>query len=819
MTASCWALLEIEATSDEGVIRKAYARRLRDFRPDEDPVGFQRLVEARTSAITQAKWQRMRDEDTADTSQDEHYNDFYVSSDVNVLVADEDVVEPGTLRAVPQQRTDYSPLFRQPTGEVIDRTADAEKLFESLEQLLAECRKKRTRLQEDAMWSASPWTELFDRAASELALASHDAFIVAVARGITGLFPPYKTNELDRLDGYCAGQGIAAVVNAIECSARFCERGDFLFRVCDIRSAQIYFEWADIARQGNDILHRSAVGREAYFKGKIPVFPIGEQPGDVEDVDLGRYHERALEDGRWPWIFNPLRAVSTAYTVTRYVDRKIGLSLLVLSVMAASLPFVSQTSNYLLAGITSLLLVVALRIFLGFRSEEILVNRLIHNVIDVDRKKIWNKEKRSVGISLRIPYRLSGLGAFVSTIEVGALFITLFFGGIQVAWIWEVRHLYANPTEQIIADTFVSTLEGPAKGFGLDYSRFFGFLSRIQSDHPDGVPLRSLGVNTTAGALQNKLWLPKLFVTHQGVLTQVKISPIELYQRQNKAHLLSTKLWWNEQRDEKLRVLSLLYRAGDSALRVSIEEMLLLFSALINQPNSDESASRQQLLWKVMPPQHHSSLSVADEEMFQAVVLEHFVKQVGTRVSKVSEREIFSQFYWLMNQQSSELLASLALRKYSPLSISSTKVQSLEYGNLPSDRLLKKLLKGWQNEASGQIVFPNQRQASFQKFPPSEIIKFPDIDASVARRAFFEIASSMLSKTSPQLGREHLLIAMGQVPLQLRPSDADFWTTATVNLLRAIAGSAEPGYPMRIYVRNDSEEVEILVQQLIAQGL
>jgi hypothetical protein len=54
MTASSndlWQRLGIGPTSDEKAIRRAYAQRLREVRPDDDPVGFQQLVEARDRAL------------------------------------------------------------------------------------------------------------------------------------------------------------------------------------------------------------------------------------------------------------------------------------------------------------------------------------------------------------------------------------------------------------------------------------------------------------------------------------------------------------------------------------------------------------------------------------------------------------------------------------------------------------------------------------------------------------------------------------------------------------------------------------------------
>lgn len=49
-----WNILEIDPTDDERAIKSAYARKLKLTRPDEDPEGFQALVEARQAAMTRS---------------------------------------------------------------------------------------------------------------------------------------------------------------------------------------------------------------------------------------------------------------------------------------------------------------------------------------------------------------------------------------------------------------------------------------------------------------------------------------------------------------------------------------------------------------------------------------------------------------------------------------------------------------------------------------------------------------------------------------------------------------------------------------------
>lgn len=52
---SVWDILEIDPTGEESVIKKAYAKKLKQHHPEDDPEGYQRLREAYDSALKQAK--------------------------------------------------------------------------------------------------------------------------------------------------------------------------------------------------------------------------------------------------------------------------------------------------------------------------------------------------------------------------------------------------------------------------------------------------------------------------------------------------------------------------------------------------------------------------------------------------------------------------------------------------------------------------------------------------------------------------------------------------------------------------------------------
>lgn len=61
---SIWDILGVEATGDTSIIRKAYAKKLRIYHPEEDPEGYQRLREAYDSAMKQAPYFKTEEEET-----------------------------------------------------------------------------------------------------------------------------------------------------------------------------------------------------------------------------------------------------------------------------------------------------------------------------------------------------------------------------------------------------------------------------------------------------------------------------------------------------------------------------------------------------------------------------------------------------------------------------------------------------------------------------------------------------------------------------------------------------------------------------------
>lgn len=70
-----WNILGIEATDDAGKIKKAYAAKLKQHHPEDDPEGYQRLREAYDQALKLAKQQRKKAESLAAEESQEQWDD------------------------------------------------------------------------------------------------------------------------------------------------------------------------------------------------------------------------------------------------------------------------------------------------------------------------------------------------------------------------------------------------------------------------------------------------------------------------------------------------------------------------------------------------------------------------------------------------------------------------------------------------------------------------------------------------------------------------------------------------------------------------
>ena len=90
--ASCWQILEIKSTGDEKAIRRAYAKKLKVTRPDEDPAGYQALRAAFDEALVQAAYQREYEERAAANRADSLWEE---EAELSSESADESLLQAG----------------------------------------------------------------------------------------------------------------------------------------------------------------------------------------------------------------------------------------------------------------------------------------------------------------------------------------------------------------------------------------------------------------------------------------------------------------------------------------------------------------------------------------------------------------------------------------------------------------------------------------------------------------------------------------------------------------------------------------------------
>lgn len=116
-----WQILEIEPTSDTKSIKRAYAKKLKITRPDENPKGFQDLHWAYKTALQHAEWMAQQE-----TNNDPDEENNYEQSDINSYTEEsiqESVQEPvSEQQHTPDQdeklTLDHTIYITQPATEI-----------------------------------------------------------------------------------------------------------------------------------------------------------------------------------------------------------------------------------------------------------------------------------------------------------------------------------------------------------------------------------------------------------------------------------------------------------------------------------------------------------------------------------------------------------------------------------------------------------------------------------------------------------------------------------------------------------------------------
>lgn len=131
---NCWAILEIEPTTDQKVIKKAYARLLKVYHPESDPSGFQRLREAYEQANKQSRWM------------------FLKLPNANVIDAGKEKEPKSTVKVESYEENDVEDCLRQTSDETIEEfMAKVNRIFQD-DNLRSDVKEWEVLLQDESYW-------------------------------------------------------------------------------------------------------------------------------------------------------------------------------------------------------------------------------------------------------------------------------------------------------------------------------------------------------------------------------------------------------------------------------------------------------------------------------------------------------------------------------------------------------------------------------------------------------------------------------------------------------------------------------------------
>jgi tetratricopeptide (TPR) repeat protein len=234
MSLDPWGLLGLEPTRDELAIRRAYARRVKDFRPDEDPQGFQALVAAREFAL------RWRQAPAPEEEEEEEEED-----EAPVPAPQEAAAREPEPRGPAFHAQDY---MRAPAPP---READAyAAAVAALRALFRDA---------DAFDRAEEWRDLRRRLAA-LSLSQRAAFRPQIAGAVVANLPPPADLATMRAE-LAEDRGVSAVVDGLEAEFELSFDQSGLARLVGMPATLRYLDWLEGVRRALPMSRRSEAER------------------------------------------------------------------------------------------------------------------------------------------------------------------------------------------------------------------------------------------------------------------------------------------------------------------------------------------------------------------------------------------------------------------------------------------------------------------------------------------------------------------------------------------------------------------------------
>lgn len=626
MSDDCWTVLDIAATRDEREIRRAYARQLKRFRPDEDPVGFQRLVEARDEALLLATLSAegvVFSEETTASLPEKDFDDIVVVS-----------------KAVQKNHaatdTDTVPLDR---SDALHR-AVLKAVYETLNGLIDNI--KTNNYYSMKAWKAESWSAFFNQAAL-LGLNEHRTLQETLARRLVEFLPDPDEYHPDDLANFETGNGPAAVVEQIENECQFTWFGLGFAQIAGQRAADRYFSWLARAQTARALIERRENPDTAYSNpvNGLPLFFPEDRIVLFREAPLNNFFEKAEEQGSWPFQLD----IKSLFTPgSRLVDagfRKAGFAVAaVICGLSASLNTLHV--DWVLIALLCLCVSVACRVCFSATHYRRTVQHYTRYVKDVDRRGIiFPGDRRNYLAECRKRPALSG---HLWVLEVAAT-VMLVFPLMTFATSWRYSDLMDQPARTVLADQFVSLFEIAAKNDAVETTSFVSLASSMNK-------AASLLENdrSAVSARLRDVSRPLDIVRFSSQITK-------LSDQTTKSVKLLTPLI---ARQRKLEKLAELYRQASVEERRDIEKTLAQWGRLLEEAALFDSLY-EAALWELLPPRASEASSlVSPERELRRVLVKQFLNSNIASIANFEKQNIAqkaAQLELLLNASDSLLLA------------------------------------------------------------------------------------------------------------------------------------------------------------------
>lgn len=624
--AGCWKVLDIEPTDDERAILRAYAKALKSCRPDENPEGFQRLVEAREQALEFVR-RAVPPQSAKDRVEDEVEADHAEPTD-------------GDERAPPETATVSGPAGPGEAGsgeagpiEVEDLLA---KVLERLDETVAS----------SSPWSApgrnvAAWGELFQMAL-DLDFNAMQQFHNAVARNLIRVFPEESVASNGDVPGLQAGTGILALAELIETECQFTWYGMRLSWLAGGVSADRYLFWQAQVKAARGLLARRE--NPASLKDEatgLPVFPEEDKPFLLARPELKEFAEESMRRGRK--LFSPdwVTAILPIRRLFYYGMNREAAGWLTIGVLLALFQFRhSEVNLFIRMGL--IILYFALCIFLACDIKALSLKGMAAKVASADRMNLLGAPRRAAMAAVNTISPQAGYLAILEFLVFGVLLAFLVTG---VASYPAQRLLSKQPVVMTLDNQMITLLEKTAHNRFILTSTFFD----LMNDH--------LVQRHNVEALGHTVNGEGLGMGDRTRLTRLERGIGELGSDQiSRAMALSLTV----ERTRKLDALLADYKAGSVERRRQIEQLLTRWKPLLLAATADPRLEAS--IWSVMPvvADGMAPVVVAASE-FRRAALDGFLKRVQDGMNgrgSFKSDAVEDGLYRILTATEAELLAA-----------------------------------------------------------------------------------------------------------------------------------------------------------------